>query len=209
MNAQVPSSVIYDVMKTRGEEQCVLPAAIHGLSARHVVCGLAFTVEGHEDRSLSAHESLLRWAELLSRVPSASVVVCQPNTREVALMGELSARALVVKGVAAYVVDGACRDADLVEESGLPVFCTHLTPCDIVGRWTWTAFGEPVVIGTVTVSTGDLIVGDRDGIIVVPKVMASEVVAEAEALVATESEMRKAILSGMDPKQAYLKHGKF
>ncbi|HUS96629.1 MAG TPA: RraA family protein [Hyphomicrobiaceae bacterium] len=209
MSDRVPSSVVYDVMKAHGMEHCVLPASIRGLGAHHYALGPAFTIAGHEDNSLSAHDSLLRWSELLSRVPPETVAVCQPNTHAIALMGELSARALAVKGVRGYLVDGACRDGDLVEESGLPVFCTNLTPCDIVARWTWTTLGEPVVIGGVTISESDLIVADRDGIVVVPRIMADDILAEAGAILETESEMRHAILSGMDPKEAYLKYGKF
>jgi regulator of RNase E activity RraA len=209
MRDRVPSSVVYDVMKTHGMEHCVLPASIRGLATHHYVRGPAFTIAGREDSGLSAHDSLLRWSELLSRIPPETVAVCQPNTHAIALMGELSARALAVKGVRGYLVDGACRDADLVEESGLPVFCTHLTPCDIVARWTWTTLGEPVVIGGVTVSASDLIVADRDGGVVVPWIMADEILAEARAMLETESAMRQAILSGTDPKEAYLKYGKF
>jgi 4-hydroxy-4-methyl-2-oxoglutarate aldolase len=205
----LPSSVVYDVMKARGLEHCVLPVGIRGLVAHHHVFGPAFTIAGREEADLSAYDSLLRWSELLSRIPSGTVAVCQPNTSAVALMGELSARALAVKGARGYVVDGGCRDADLVEESGLPVFCTHLTPRDIVARWTWSGLGEPVVIGDVTIASGDLIVGDRDGIVVVAQGIAQDILAEAAATLATESAMRQAILSGMDPKAAFLKHGKF
>jgi regulator of RNase E activity RraA len=209
MNDRVPASVVYDVMKARGMEHCVLPASLRGLAVHHYACGPAFTIEGQEEAGLTAHDTLLRWSQLLSSIPAETVAVCQPNTHAIALMGELSARALAVKQVRGYVVDGACRDADLVEESGLPVFCTHLTPRDIVARWTWTRLGGPVVIGGVTVSARDLIIADRDGIVVVPQAVAPEILTEARAALATESAMRQAILSGMDPKEAYLKYGKF
>jgi regulator of RNase E activity RraA len=209
VQAAIPASAIYDVMKARGMERCVLPPDIRALAAGGKVYGRAFTIEGREDHSLTADESLLRWSELLSLIPPQCVAVCQPNTRAIALMGELSARALVLKGVGGYIVDGACRDADLVEESGLVVFCAHLTPRDIVGRWTWQVLNQPIVIGDATIAPGDLIVGDRDGVIVVPGGIADEAVAEATAVIRTESAMRKDILNGMDPKEAYLKHRKF
>lgn len=205
----LPASVVYDVMKRRGLEGCVLPPALRPLAAHHRICGRAFTIAGHEDPTLSAHETLLRWSELLSRIARDSVAVCQPNTHAIALMGELSARALPVKQVRGYIVDGACRDAELVEESGLAVFCTHFTPRDIVGRWTWTAIEQPIVIGDVAIAPGDLVVGDRDGVVIVPAAIAGDVVAEAKAILQTESAMRTEILAGMDPREAYLKHGKF
>jgi regulator of RNase E activity RraA len=68
---------------------------------------------------------------------------------------------------------------------------------------------QPIVIGDATIAPGDLIVGDRDGVIVVPGGIADEAVVEATAVIRTESAMRKDILNGMDPKAAYLKHRKF
>ena len=70
-------------------------------------------------------------------------------------------------------------------------------------------YGEPVTIGEVTISTGDYLLGDRDGIVIVPKALADDAVAKAEDVVATESEMRRALVAGMDPVAAYLKYGKF
>ena len=61
----------------------------------------------------------------------------------------------------------------------------------------------------VTISSGDWLIGDRDGVVIIPGDIAEKVVSETEKVMSTESEMRDAILSGMDPEQAYLKYGKF
>ena len=101
-------------------------------------------------------------------------MVCQPNNRDIALMGELSAQTLAARGVLGYVVDGGSRDTDLVLAQGFPVFCSFLTPSDVVARWIPDRYGEPVTIGTVTISTarlsagrsrrrGDHSAGDRRG----------------------------------------------
>ena len=108
-----------------------------------------------------------------------------------------------------YVVDGGSRDTDEVIEQGFPVFCSFLTPADIVSRWLPDRFGEPVTIGAVTISTGDFVLGDRDGVVIVPLQAAEEVVTRTEEVVATESEMRRALIGGMDPVAAYDKYGKF
>lgn len=207
--APLPASIVYDAMKARGLENCVLPSEIRPLAPGSHVCGRAFSIEGSEVDSLTADETLLRWSELLSRIPAGTVAVCQPHTKAIALMGELSARALAIKGVHGYIADGGCRDAQLVEESGFPVFCTHLTPRDIVGRWTWCRLGQPIIIGGVAIASGDLVVADRDGVVVVPAGIAENVRTEALALLTTESDMRRDILSGMDPEEAYLLHRKF
>jgi len=90
-----------------------------------------------------------------------------------------------------------------------PVFCSFLTPSDIVARWIPDAYGEPVDIGGVTIATGDYMLGDRDGVVAIPQALAGEVVTKTEEVVSTEGEMRKALIAGMDPVEAYRRYGKF
>ena len=66
-----------------------------------------------------------------------------------------------------------------------------------------------VMFGDVVIEPGDYIVGDRDGLIRVPKALAVKIAEAAEVAIATESLVRKAILQGIDPQEAYLKYGKF
>ncbi|MND01397.1 hypothetical protein D3C83_203740 [compost metagenome] len=60
-----------------------------------------------------------------------------------------------------------------------------------------------------TISTGDYVLADRDGVVVVPRAIADEVVRRTEEVVSTESDMRKALVGGMDPVDAYNTYGKF
>ncbi|MDP7453067.1 MAG: RraA family protein [Arenicellales bacterium] len=202
-------SAVHDVLRGMGHNNFVLPPQIISLKPGETLAGEVYTISGHIDCTLTRHESLLAWAQVLSKVPGGKVLVCQPNTKDVALMGELSARALMVKNTLGYVVDGRCRDVDLILEADFPVFCDLNTPADIVGRWAYDRLGEPITIGTVTISSGDWLIADRDGIVIIPADIVEEVVTEAEVVMSTESEIRKAILAGMDPEQAYLKYGKF
>jgi regulator of RNase E activity RraA len=64
-------------------------------------------------------------------------------------------------------------------------------------------------IGDVTIAPGDYFVGDRDGLIRIPRAIVADVITAAEEAMATESLVRKAILAGADPQEAYLRHGKF
>lgn len=203
------SSAVHDVLRAMGHERCVLPSAIKPLAARGRIAGPVWTVSGRIDRTKSGHETLLAWTGLLSKAPTGTVIVCQPNTHEIALMGELSAAALKLKGVRGYIVDGGTRDADMILDLGFPVFCSFATPADIGARWIPDSFGEPVTIGAVTVSTGDYALGDSDGVVVIPKAMAEDAVTRTEQVVGTENAVRTAILGGMDPQAAYLKYGKF
>ncbi|MAE00820.1 MAG: methyltransferase [Proteobacteria bacterium] len=203
------ASAVHDVLRGLGIDNCVLPPEIMALSPGQKLAGEIYTISGHIDRTLSRHDSLLAWTQVLSKVPGGKVLVCQPNTKEIALMGELSARALMVKDTKGYVVDGRCRDVDFILDLDFPVFCDLNTPADIVERWTYDRLGDPISIGTVTICSGDWLIADRDGVVVIPGDIAEQVVGETEKVMSTESEMRDAILAGMDPEQAYLKYGKF
>jgi regulator of RNase E activity RraA len=202
------SGAVYDVLRELGVSNCTLPPAIQGLSQICKIAGPIFTLSGARC-SLSAHETLLRWTEFLERAPAGFVVVCQPNDDALAHMGELSAEALKLRGVRGYVVDGGTRDSERILQRGFPVFCKYRTPADIVGRWAPMAYQEPIVIGAVTIRAGDFILGDIDGLIVIPAGIAAEVAERVERIANTESELRKAILSGMDPQKAYLEFGLF
>jgi regulator of RNase E activity RraA len=78
--------------------------------------------------------------------------------------------------VRGYVVDGGCRDVEMILAIGFPVWCTLATPADIVARWAPTALGGAVTIGEVRVATGDYLLADRDGIVVLPAAGAAQAV---------------------------------
>ena len=203
------TGVVYDVLRERGIVAYVLPPSILPLDAAMVAAGPVFTVRGRPDASVSPHETLLRWTEMLSRAPRGHVVMVQGNDAERALMGELSAETLQFRGVRGYIVDGGCRDTAFIRHLGFPVFCDKATPRDIVGAWVPVAYDEPISYGQVVVRPGDHVLADCDGIVVIPGAIAAEVVGAAETAMRTEDKVRAAILSGVDPQQAYLDHGKF
>ena len=203
------ASAVHDVLREKGFGNCVLPPEIQALKRGQKLFGEIYTVSGHIDYTLSRHESLLLWSQVLSKVPNKKVIVCQPNTHSVALMGELSARALMVKETKGYLMDGHCRDVEEIIEAKFPVFCRLSTAADIVERWKYDTLGMPITIGSVTICSGDFIIADMDGAVIIPNEVAEKVITKTEEVMFTESEMRKAILSGMDPEQAYLKFKKF
>jgi 4-hydroxy-4-methyl-2-oxoglutarate aldolase len=89
------------------------------------------------------------------------------------------------------------------------VFCRYVTPEDSTWRWELEATQVPVTIGGVGIEPGDWIVGDDDGVVVVPQAIAEEVLVEAEQKAATESEIRTAIREGTLPLEAYERYGTF
>jgi regulator of RNase E activity RraA len=207
--ARCYTGVIYDVLRERGVTQCVLPCSIQPLDRAMVAAGPVWTVRGAPDASLTPHETLLRWTGFLSKAPAGHVVMMQGHDDARALMGELSAETLQHRGVRGYIVDGGCRDTAFIRRLGFPVFCDKATPRDIVGAWAPIAYGEPISYGQVVVRSGDWVLADVDGIVVIPAAMAAEVIEAATAAVAKEDLVRAAILAGVDPQEAYLRYRKF
>ena len=203
------SGAVFDVLRERGVKNCVLPKDVAPLDLESVMAGPAFTVRGSDKPAVTADESLLAWTELLSRAPRGSVVVIASGGVERALMGELSAETLQFRGVRGVVTDGGCRDCAFIRRIGFPVFARYRTPRDVVAAWTPDAFGESLRFGDVDIAPGDYLVGDIDGVVRIPAAMAADVTDEVQRVMATESLVRKAILAGVDPKEAYLKYGRF
>jgi 4-hydroxy-4-methyl-2-oxoglutarate aldolase len=203
------TGVVYDVLRGRGITDTVLPHSLAPLDPARVLAGPAFTVSGRPVPDASPHETLLRWTEMLSAVPHGSVLVIAGHDEDRALMGELSAETLQSRGVRGVVTDGGCRDCGFILRIGFPVVCRFRSPRDVVGAWMPEALGNPVTIGAVTLAAGDMVVSDIDGTVVVPAAIADAVAAEAEAKMQAENHVRTAIQGGMDPKEAYLRHGVF
>jgi 4-hydroxy-4-methyl-2-oxoglutarate aldolase len=113
------------------------------------------------------------------------------------------------RGVRGYIVDGGCRDNAFIQKLGFPVFARFQTPRDIAGAWTLESFGQTIEMEGVQIRTGDFVLADIDGIVVVPEEQAEAVIGEVEKVINTEDLVRKAMLGGVSPKEAYLRHGKF
>ncbi len=203
------TGVLHDVMRAMGLRDFTLPPELRPILPAQAMAGPVFTIDGMVDPEADGHRTLLEWTGLLSKAPAGSVWVCQPNDRTVAHMGELSAETLKNKGVRGCLVDGFARDINFLIEMGFQTWCRGFTPRDIVGHWLPRATDVPIRIGDVTLNPGDYLVADRDGAVCLPKGRAVEIAGKAEAAITTENLVRTAILDGMDPQEAYLRHGKF
>ena len=203
------TGAVYDVLRERGNIKTILPNKIKCIDPSKKLAGRIWTCSGEIDETIDKDTSMLSWTEMLSKAPSDSVVICQPNDDTIAHMGELSAETLKYKGVKGYIVDGGCRDVDFILNLDFPVFCKYFTPSDVVCRWKRTSLGEPIKIGNLVIKSGDYVLGDIDGVVIIPQQIAQEVIKETEEYINTESQLRKDILSGVDPKEAYLKYRVF
>lgn len=203
------TGVVHDVMKAMGLHNFVLPHDIRPLIPGKRIAGPVMTVSGRVDPSADRHHTFLKWTEVLSHARSGHVIVCQPNDGTIAHMGELSGETLMHRGVRGYIVDGGCRDTEFLIAMGFQTFCRYLTPKDLAGYWLAESIDELITIGDVAIAPGDFVVADRDGVCILPRAHAMAIADAAEKAIGTENIVRKAILEGMDPREAYLTYGTF
>lgn len=207
-------SVIYtgaisDVLDEMGHRHQVLPSSIQALAIGQRVAGLAMPVEGEPTTSTDPEVVYLPILKMLGDLSNGDVIVSQPHDNVSAHIGELSAETAKFRGARGAVIDGGARDIDYILKLGFPVFCRYRTPADVMGRWKLVSYGKEISIGQVAVRRGDFIVGDKDGVVVIPSEITLDVLEKSEEVVNTENHVRKAILQGVHPVDAYRKYGRF
>ena len=207
--AKCYTGAVHDIMRGMGFKDFTLPPEIRPTKDHHVLAGQIFTLEGEVDKKVTEHETLLEWTGFLSRAPKDKVVICQPNTNEIALMGELSAEVLQLRGIKGYIVDGGARDMDFILKIDFPLWFKFYTPKDVVNYWKPTKYESDIKIGDVIIHNDDYVLADIDGVIIIPQNIIEEVLVKTEEMINTENLVRKAIREGEDPQKAYLKYGIF
>ncbi len=203
------TAALADILDARGLHEQTLPPSIRPLQPGTRLAGPAFTVSGRAVHPESYDAALRKVLAMLGDVPAGCVAVYACGQERAAHLGELSVTSLKARGVAGCVLDGDCRDVRFILEEGFPVFCGHVTPEDSTWRWELEATQVPITVGTVQIEPGDWVVGDDDGVVVVPHALAESVLEEAEDKAATESEIRAAVRDGASPLEAYERYGTF
>lgn len=146
---------------------------------------------------------------MLGEAPENSVLVTKARDDNAAHLGELSTTALSECGCRGAVIDGGIRDVRYIRNQEFPVFSRYRTPVDAPPRWEVAEWDVSVRIEGIEISPGDIIVGDDDGILCVPRDLAEEVLQYAEDKVSTEDDVREAVKDGTPPLDAYNKYGTF
>lgn len=203
------TGAISDVLDEMGYRRQVLPSSIQALAMDQRVAGLAMPVEGEPTDSVDPEEVYVPILQMLGDLQNGDVIVSQPHDNLSAHIGELSCETAKFRGARGAVIDGGARDIDYILKLGFPIFCRYRTPSDVMGRWKLGSYGKEIKIGQVTVRRGDFIVGDKDGVIVIPREITMAVLETAEEVVHTENLVRKAILQGVHPVDAYRQYGRF
>jgi len=160
------------------------------------MAGRAFTARCHPGDNLAIHRAIVE-------APEGSVLVVDAHGYcGAGHFGEIMALACKAKNLAGLVIDGSCRDADDIEEVGFPVFCRALNPGGTV-KETLGQLNVPIACGGLIVNPGDIVFGDRDGVVVVPQDKAEEVLTKAEALAAKEVAVKAMIQQGKTTIEIY------
>lgn len=208
--AAIPyTGAMSDILDEMGLRDQVLPHEIRSIQPGQTVAGRALTVLGEPAAGLERDDYFLPFLKMLGATGAGDVVVMQPNDSVVAHFGELSAETARSRGGAGVVVDGGVRDTELLLKLGFPAFARYTTPQDMVGRWRLVDCNVPVTIGRTRVYAGDYVVGDRDGVVIIPAEAAEEAIGKAEAVIREENYIRRAVVEGMHPVAAYRRWGRF
>jgi 4-hydroxy-4-methyl-2-oxoglutarate aldolase len=159
------------------------------------VAGPAYTVRGSGGDNLALHRAVVA-------APPSHVVVADVEGAAHGHWGEILAVAAQQRGILGLVIDGGVRDRDRLRALDFPVFSRHDsirgTRKDVAG-----GLGVPIRLGGVPVRTGDLVVGDTDGVVVVPSERVPAVLEEADRRVAREHDILAALRDGRTTLDLY------
>lgn len=162
----IPTSIISDAINRLGSVSALIKPICKG----RPFCGPAFTVEEVEGSNLMNHIAL----DMVK--PGDVLVIAGKEVATRSCWGGLQTTRAKKVGISGVVIDGLVRDYDDIEESGLPVYARGISPAGPLkepnGR-----INYPVAIGSVAVTPGDVVVGDNDGVVVVPLELVEEVIA--------------------------------
>ena len=200
--------MVNDVLRERTLLYQTLPHTIMPLRDAMKVAGEAFTIKG--SKSLIVKDEMKERAEMLEAIPSGSVVAWDTSSDdESAQWGEVMTMAACKRGCRGAVIDGGVRDTHRVLEQEFPVFVKYRSSNGMLGRFRITGWQVPIKIGDVMIRPGDIVFGDIDGVIVVPRSMAYEVLLRGEEIAGAESEIKRWIQEGMSAGEVVDRGGYF
>jgi 4-hydroxy-4-methyl-2-oxoglutarate aldolase len=173
-----------------------LPSAIKPIAPGMKICGPAYPVQ-----TMPRDNKIIHRAYANAKPGDVLVVHCS-DYYEAGYWGDLMSLGAKTQGIAGLVIDACVRDADDIEAMGFPVFSRGLC---IQGTSSLEGgtLNEPIVIGDILINPGDVIVGDRDGVVVVPKDRIAEAIEKATAREAREESVRQQLRQGKTSIEIY------
>jgi regulator of RNase E activity RraA len=203
------TSVLSDCLDAVGLMDQALPSRIRPLDEASVMVGRARTgqfmeVERHE-AGTNPYE--LEIALIDSLAPGDVPVFACVNPERIAPWGELLSTAAQARGAAGALMDGAVRDIKAIRRMGFPVFHGGIGPLDTKGRGRVIAIDVPVRCAGVKVESGDLVFGDADGVVVVPRAAEAQVLALAFEKIKGEKRTLDDLRAGEKLADVFAKYG--
>jgi regulator of RNase E activity RraA len=172
------------------------------------ICGPAATVlEAATDEFVPPQHAL----DLIDEAPAGSVIVIsiEGGEPDVAVWGGLMTAGAVANGHAGAVLDGGVRDlTEIRRDYDFPVYARAVSPGTTLGRYRTVASQVPVRVGDILVHPGDIVVGDVDGVVVVPQAQAAEVLKMAQEIDARELEQARLIIAEKSLRKGLAKYGR-
>jgi regulator of RNase E activity RraA len=139
--------------------------------------------------------------------PGEIAVMAAGGSEQIATLGELMSTAALKRGATGAVTDGLIRDVRRIRELRFPVFSAGYRPVDSKGRGMVTEHQVPVEISGVRIEPGDLIMGDVDGVVVVPRAVERHVLEIAWEKASAENNTREELERGVLLREVYAKYG--
>lgn len=213
--SRLPSAAVADVLQTMGRPGQVVAPDICALDSTMRLAGPALCLKGRAGVAPTRSGGSRPVFEMDRRVRSGCVAVIDTGGHAVgAVIGGNVGLSFKLRGCRGFVTDGGIRDADEFRQIGLPVYARFVTPISSKGLWEFTDLDAPVQLpsydgGTLNVAPGDFVLGDSDGVVVIPADWTAIVAEAAEKLEAVETRIRQEIEQGGDREDAYARHDRF
>lgn len=209
IKASLYVSVVSDVLDSLGFMDQAMGPRIRPLDDGAVLLGYARTGLYHDVYEVVEGENPyeLEIALVDDLKPGEVPVLACGATGRIAPWGELLSTAAAARGATGCVTDGLVRDIRFIRKMGFPVFCGGIGPLDSKGRGNLVQMDKPVACGGVRIKSGDLMFGDADGVIVIPREAQDEVIAKAMEKVSAENLTRDELAKGAKLKAIYDKYG--
>ncbi len=202
------SAAVNDALRERQLVRQTLPNNIMPLRDTMKVAGPAFTIKGA--KSLLIKDEMKERAEMLESIPAHSVVAWDTSgDDESAQWGEVMTMAAVKRGCRGAVVDGGVRDTDRVLPQNFPVFVKYRSSNGMLGRFRISGWQIPIRIGDVDIFPGDIVFGDIDGVIVVPREIAYDILLRSEEIANSEGQLKKWVEEGLPATEIVKRGGYF
>ncbi|WP_028923237.1 RraA family protein [Pseudonocardia acaciae] len=202
------SALAADALDTLGHRAQCLGPDVRPLTLSQRVVGRAHPVRAVPAEDIAPARPYAGLLAALDVAPPGSVFVFATGRSDAAgVWGELITTASRARGLAGALTDGLIRDVTSVAGSGFPVFSRGATPYDSKGRVDVVEHGRPVVVDGVTIGPGDLVVGDADGVCIVPAALVDDVLDIVRRKRLGENEFREAVAGGMPVSEAFRAFG--